>query len=63
MVTLYYRCPELLLGAPGYSTAVDMWSIGCIFAELANFAPLFKADSEVRAQAGPKLMQESCPQA
>ena len=44
---MYYRAPELLLGCPHYSTAVDMWSIACIMAELLNFEPLFKADSEV----------------
>jgi len=34
VVTLYYRCPELLLGAKTYSTALDMWSVGCIMAEI-----------------------------
>ena len=33
VVTLWYRSPELLLGCKKYSTAVDMWSVGCIFAE------------------------------
>ncbi|GBG26366.1 Cyclin-dependent kinase 8 [Hondaea fermentalgiana] len=34
VVTLWYRSPELLLGAKHYTTAVDIWSLGCIFAEL-----------------------------
>lgn len=34
VVTLHYRAPELLLKAPQYDTAVDMWSVGCIFGEL-----------------------------
>ena len=34
-VKIWYRCPETLLGAKHYSTAVDTWSIGCILAELA----------------------------
>lgn len=34
VVTLWYRSPELLFGATEYTTAVDMWSIGCIFAEV-----------------------------
>lgn len=34
VVTLWYRAPEILLGCKYYSTAVDMWSIGCIFAEM-----------------------------
>lgn len=47
MVTLYYRAPELLLGVPTYGPAIDMWAVGCIIAELLNFSPLFKEDSEV----------------
>ncbi|XP_039715439.1 cyclin-dependent kinase 3 isoform X8 [Pteropus medius] len=34
VVTLWYRAPEILLGSKFYSTAVDIWSIGCIFAEM-----------------------------
>lgn len=41
VVTLWYRAPEVLLGSKLYSTGVDMWSVGCIFAEMANKAPLF----------------------
>lgn len=37
VVTLWYRAPELLLGARKYSTAVDVWSIGCILAELLRW--------------------------
>ncbi|GIL99259.1 hypothetical protein Vretimale_4482 [Volvox reticuliferus] len=47
VVTLYYRAPELLLGAPTYTSAVDLWSVGCIMAEMVNFEPLFKADNEI----------------
>ena len=50
MVTLLYRAPEILLGSPLYSTPVDMWSLGCIFAELVNGQPLFLGDSEARFQ-------------
>lgn len=35
VVTLYYRSPELLLEMNEYATPVDIWSVGCIFAELA----------------------------
>ena len=35
VVTLWYRAPEILLGAHEYSTPIDIWSIGCIFAEMA----------------------------
>ncbi|KAF9458210.1 kinase-like domain-containing protein [Collybia nuda] len=47
VVTLWYRAPEILLGATKYSTAVDMWSVGCIFAELLLKEPLFQAKGEV----------------
>ncbi|XP_050552533.1 cyclin-dependent kinase 11B-like [Spodoptera frugiperda] len=46
MVTLWYRAPELLLFANEYSTYIDMWSIGCIFAELITLQPLFPGSSE-----------------
>jgi len=47
VVTLWYRAPEILLGGKLYSTPVDMWSIGCIFAEMATHVPLFPGDSEI----------------
>ncbi|RPD63050.1 Pkinase-domain-containing protein [Lentinus tigrinus ALCF2SS1-6] len=47
VVTLWYRAPEILLGATTYSTAVDMWSVGCIFAELLLNEPLFQAKGEI----------------
>ncbi|KDN44386.1 Pkinase-domain-containing protein [Tilletiaria anomala UBC 951] len=46
VVTLWYRAPELLLGAREYDTAIDMWSVGCIFAELLTKEPLFMAKNE-----------------
>lgn len=47
VVTLWYRAPEVLLGSKLYSTGLDMWSVGCIFAEMAKKAPLFPGDSEI----------------
>ncbi|KAJ1341100.1 hypothetical protein BSLG_004302 [Batrachochytrium salamandrivorans] len=47
VVTLWYRSPEILLGSKHYSTAVDMWSVGCIFAEMILKHPLFPGDSEI----------------
>lgn len=47
VVTLWYRAPEILLGGKQYATAVDIWSIGCIFAEMVMRAPLFPGDSEI----------------
>ena len=47
VVTLWYRAPEILLGTEVYTEAVDMWSIGCIFAEIFQGTPLFPGDSEI----------------
>lgn len=46
VVTLWYRAPDVLLGSRKYSTPVDIWSIGCIFAEMVNGTPLFTGTSE-----------------
>jgi len=47
VVTLWYRAPELLMGAHFYSTAVDIWSLACIFAEIVRGKALFGGDSEI----------------
>ncbi|KAG0570974.1 hypothetical protein M758_6G193200 [Ceratodon purpureus] len=47
VVTLWYRAPEILLGSCHYSTPVDVWSVGCIFAEMVTQRPLFPGDSEI----------------
>ncbi|KAG5978187.1 hypothetical protein E4U56_004529 [Claviceps arundinis] len=47
VVTLWYRAPELLLGAKTYDSAVDMWSVGCIFGELITREPLLQGTNEV----------------
>ncbi|KAI8742153.1 cyclin-dependent kinase 1 [Biomphalaria glabrata] len=47
VVTLWYRAPEILLGSPRYSVPADIWSIGCIFAEMVTRRPLFHGDSEI----------------
>ncbi|XP_030823080.1 cyclin-dependent kinase 2 isoform X2 [Camarhynchus parvulus] len=47
VVTLWYRAPEILLGCKYYSTAVDIWSLGCIFAEMITRRALFPGDSEI----------------
>lgn len=48
VVTLWYRAPEILLGSSHYSTPVDTWSVGCIFAELCRKMPLFPGSSELQ---------------
>ncbi len=46
VVTLWYRSPDVLLGSTQYGTPVDVWSIGCIFAEMATGTPLFAGKSD-----------------
>ncbi|KAJ8531009.1 hypothetical protein K7X08_025740 [Anisodus acutangulus] len=47
VVTLWYRAPELLLGATEYGVAIDMWSAGCILAELFAGKPIMPGRTEV----------------
>mmetsp|Transcript_15772 Transcript_15772/g.15164 ORF Transcript_15772/g.15164 Transcript_15772/m.15164 type:complete len:310 (-) Transcript_15772:2-931(-) len=46
VVTLWYRAPDVLMGSRRYSTPVDIWSVGCIMAEMANGRPLIAGTSE-----------------
>lgn len=46
VVTLWYRAPELLLGQRDYSSSIDLWSVGCIFAELMTGQPLFPGECD-----------------
>ncbi|CAL9086605.1 unnamed protein product [Musa textilis] len=43
----YYRAPELIFGATEYTTAIDMWSVGCVLAELLIGQPIFPGESGV----------------
>ncbi|KAM7275799.1 hypothetical protein ACFE04_017665 [Oxalis oulophora] len=43
----YYRAPELIFGATEYTTAIDIWSAGCVLAELLLGQPLFPGESGV----------------
>lgn len=47
VVTLWYRAPELLLGATEYGPAIDLWSTGCILAELFAGKPIMPGRTEV----------------
>lgn len=47
VTTLWYRAPELLLGAVRYSSAIDVWSAGCVVAEMISGHPLFPGDCEI----------------
>ncbi|KAI4224165.1 MAG: hypothetical protein L6R36_004858 [Xanthoria steineri] len=44
VVTIWYRAPDLLLGSKHYTPAVDLWAVGCIFAELLSLRPIFKGE-------------------
>jgi len=47
VATLWYRAPELLLGAEQYSASIDIWAAGCLYAELIRRQPLFPGKSEL----------------
>ena len=57
VVTLWYRPPELLLGAKNYGPAVDLWGVGCIMAEMWTKKPIMRGNSE---QSQLKLIVELC---
>lgn len=48
VVTQYYRAPEVLMGCRHYGSAIDIWSVGCIFAELLGRRILFQAQSPIQ---------------
>mmetsp|Transcript_47667 Transcript_47667/g.83919 ORF Transcript_47667/g.83919 Transcript_47667/m.83919 type:complete len:334 (-) Transcript_47667:128-1129(-) len=47
VVTTWYRAPEILFGSQEYALPIDMWSAGCIMAEMAHGSALFRGDSEI----------------
>eukprot|EP00656_Telonema_subtile_P015566 TRINITY_DN1817_c0_g1_i3.p1 TRINITY_DN1817_c0_g1~~TRINITY_DN1817_c0_g1_i3.p1 ORF type:complete len:425 (-),score=135.18 TRINITY_DN1817_c0_g1_i3:176-1450(-) len=47
VITRWYRPPELLLSCPGYTKSIDVWSVGCILAELLTRLPLFPGKNHV----------------
>ena len=53
VVTQYYRAPEILMGAKHYTSAVDIWSVGCIFAELLGRRILFQAQGPIQQVRSP----------
>ena len=44
---LWYRAPEMILRKPKYSFEIDVWSFGCVMAEIMLQEPLFNGDSEI----------------
>lgn len=57
VVTRWYRAPELLLNSSDYTTAIDVWSVGCIFMELMDRKPLFPGRDHVHQL---RLLMEVC---
>jgi cyclin-dependent kinase len=49
IVSLWYRAPEIILGSEDYLLGVDMWSMGCIFAEFYTLKPVFQSRNEYEA--------------
>ena len=60
VTTIAYRAPEMLLGAPTYTGVVDVWSIGCIFAEMVRGNDLFVGHSEMEVLKEIFRYQEFC---
>lgn len=50
-MTIWYRSPELLLGARHYNKSVDCWAVGCVLGELASLRPVFKGE-EAKIEGG-----------
>ena len=46
VATRWYRPPELLVGGP-YGSAIDIWAVGCIMAELSDTQPLFPGENQI----------------
>ncbi len=57
VVTRWYRAPELILLEKDYTAAIDMWSVGCIFAELLN---MLKENAETFLDRSPLFPGSSC---
>ncbi|KAF7238737.1 Serine/threonine-protein kinase NLK2, partial [Varanus komodoensis] len=62
VVTQYYRAPEILMGSRHYGRPIDIWSVGCIFAELLGRRILFQAQSPIQqvSVVGEPILGEVC---
>ncbi|KAL1514225.1 hypothetical protein ABEB36_003514 [Hypothenemus hampei] len=47
VATRWYRAPELLYSSKSYTPSIDMWSVGCIIAEMVNKTPLFPGETDI----------------
>ncbi len=55
VVTRWYRAPELVLGDREYTTAVDLWGVGCVFGEMFKHKPILSGQNEI--DQGTKIFQ------
>ena len=46
-MTRWYRAPEIMLSCQDYSAAIDVWSVGCILAEMLGRKPLFAGNDYI----------------
>lgn len=60
VVTIWYRAPELLLGARHYTTGIDIWAIGCIWGELLGLRPMFKGEEMRPEVKGAGMPLQTC---
>jgi cyclin-dependent kinase 8/11 len=58
VVTIWYRAPELLLGSGHYTPAIDIWAIGCIFAEMILGEPIFMGKEAEKKKGDKTIFQE-----
>lgn len=47
VATRWYRAPEILMGSHQYNKAIDMWSVGCVLAEMFSGKPIFTGTSSI----------------
>lgn len=47
VATRWYRAPELLVGESNYGATVDIWAVGCLFAEIMTGDPIFPGESDI----------------
>jgi mitogen-activated protein kinase 15 len=60
VVTRWYRAPELLCNSTSYGKGLDVWSVGCIFAELLTHQPFFRGENP-QHQLGEIIRKVGCP--
>ena len=60
MVTQPYRAPEILLGCTTYTTAIDIWALGCVLVEMSSGSILFAGDSDIGQAIASVVVNSAC---